>query len=39
MSVAAGIPDFRSKGTGMYSLVQSMGLPYPEALFSIDYFR
>ena len=39
ISVAAGIPDFRTPGSGLYSKVQSLGLPYPEALFSIDYFK
>jgi len=39
ISVASGIPDFRTPGTGLYSKVQELGLPYPEALFSIDYFQ
>jgi len=38
ISVAAGIPDFRSPGSGLYSKVEELKLPYPEALFSIDYF-
>ncbi|KAH0798392.1 transcriptional regulator, Sir2 family protein [Histomonas meleagridis] len=37
-SVAAGIPDFRSPGTGVYSNLEKYNLPYPEAPFSIDYF-
>lgn len=39
LSVAAGIPDFRSPGTGLYSKLQQYNLPYPEAIFSIDYFK
>lgn len=39
LSVAAGIPDFRSPGTGLYSKLQEYKLPYPEAIFSIDYFN
>ncbi|KAI9358634.1 NAD-dependent deacetylase sirtuin-2 [Zopfochytrium polystomum] len=39
ISTAAGIPDFRSPGTGLYDNLQRFGLPYPEAVFDIDYFR
>jgi NAD-dependent SIR2 family protein deacetylase len=39
ISVAAGIPDFRTPGTGLYSQVQKYGLPFPEAIFSLEYFR
>ncbi|GBF96214.1 NAD-dependent deacetylase sirtuin [Raphidocelis subcapitata] len=39
ISVSAGIPDFRTPGTGLYSQLQRYRLPYPEAVFSIDYFR
>jgi len=39
MSVSAGIPDFRTPGTGLYDNLQSYDLPYPEAIFEIDYFR
>eukprot|EP00754_Rhynchopus_humris_P050820 Rhum_TRINITY_DN9178_c0_g1::Rhum_TRINITY_DN9178_c0_g1_i1::g.31957::m.31957/K11412/SIRT2, SIR2L2; NAD-dependent deacetylase sirtuin 2 len=43
ISTAAGIPDFRSP-TGLYAQIQREGgnpckLPYPEALFDIDYFK
>lgn len=38
ISVSAGIPDFRSPGTGVYSNLQKYNLPTPEALFHIDYF-
>lgn len=33
LSVAAGIPDFRSPGTGLYSKLEKYNLPYPEAIF------
>lgn len=36
---AAGIPDFRSPETGLYANLQKYGLPYPEAIFQIDYFK
>jgi len=39
LSVAAGIPDFRSPGTGLYSKLQTYNLPYPEAIFEIKYFK
>ncbi len=39
ISVAAGIPDFRTPGTGLYSKVAELGLPYPEAIFSLEYLR
>jgi len=29
LSVAAGIPDFRSPGTGLYSKLQQYNLPRP----------
>ena len=37
-SVAAGIPDFRSPKTGVYSNLEKYKLPFPEAVFTIDYF-
>ena len=39
ISVSAGIPDFRSPGTGLYSQLDSYNLPYPEAIFSLDFFK
>lgn len=39
ISVSAGIPDFRSPGTGLYSKLQNYNLPYPEAVFELGYFR
>jgi NAD-dependent deacetylase sirtuin 2 len=32
VSVSAGIPDFRTPGTGLYDNLQEYGLPYPEAM-------
>ena len=37
-SVAAGIPDFRTPGIGLYSNLDKYNLPYPEAVFDISYF-
>lgn len=31
ISVSAGIPDFRTPGTGLYDNLEQYGLPYPEA--------
>jgi len=39
ISTAAGIPDFRSPDTGIYSNLAKLGLPNPEAVFDIEYFR
>ena len=35
----AGIPDFRSPGTGLYSQLEKYNLPHPEAVFEIGYFK
>lgn len=37
--LAAGIPDFRSPNTGLYHNLQKYKLPYPTAVFEIDYFH
>ncbi|QDS78187.1 hypothetical protein FKW77_005511 [Venturia effusa] len=39
ISTSAGIPDFRSPGTGLYANLARLNLPYAEAVFSVDYFR
>eukprot|EP00038_Savillea_parva_P012128 m.202423 g.202423 ORF g.202423 m.202423 type:complete len:741 (+) comp21773_c0_seq1:255-2477(+) len=39
ISVSAGIPDFRTPGTGLYDNLQKYDLPEPEAIFDIDYFQ
>lgn len=36
---AAGIPDFRSPKTGLYANLAKFNLPFPEAVFDIDYFE
>ena len=38
ISTTAKIPDFRSPITGLYANLQKYNLPYPEAIFDIDYF-
>jgi hypothetical protein len=38
-SVSAGIPDFRTPGTGLYDNLQKYDLPYPEAVFDVDFYR
>lgn len=39
ISTSAGIPDFRSPGTGLYNNLSKLNLPYAEAVFDIDYFK
>jgi NAD-dependent SIR2 family protein deacetylase len=39
VSVAAGIPDFRTPGTGLYDNLQQYDLPFPEAVFDLDFYR
>jgi len=39
ISVNAGIPDFRTPGTGLYYNLQKYHLKDPQDVFSIDYFR
>jgi len=39
ISTSAGIPDFRSPGTGLYSNLQKYNLPNPHAIFEFGYFR
>lgn len=39
ISVSAGIPDFRTPGTGLYYNLQKYKLAYPEQVFDIQYFR
>ena len=39
LSCSAGIPDFRTPGTGLYDNLETYNLPYAEAIFDLDYFR
>lgn len=39
VSVAAGIPDFRTPGTGLYDNLQKYNLPYAEAVFDVEFYR
>lgn len=39
VSVSAGIPDFRTPGTGLYDNLKHLGLEYPELVFDLNYFR
>jgi hypothetical protein len=39
ISCSAGIPDFRSPGTGLYDNLQKYNLPRPTAVFELEYFR
>jgi hypothetical protein len=39
LCAAAGIPDFRSPGTGLYDNLQKYNLPDPQSLFEIEFFK
>jgi len=39
ISTSAGIPDFRSPETGLYANLARLNLPFPEAVFEINFFR
>eukprot|EP01062_Namystynia_karyoxenos_P058159 TRINITY_DN4957_c0_g1_i1.p1 TRINITY_DN4957_c0_g1~~TRINITY_DN4957_c0_g1_i1.p1 ORF type:complete len:614 (+),score=98.08 TRINITY_DN4957_c0_g1_i1:140-1981(+) len=39
ISVSAGIPDFRTKRTGLYSKLAAYQLPTPQSMFDLRYFR
>ncbi|KAJ4293886.1 NAD-dependent histone deacetylase sir2 [Collariella sp. IMI 366227] len=39
ISTSLGIPDFRSKGTGLYSKLAHLGLSDPQEVFDIAVFR
>ena len=38
ISVSAGLPDFRSKDTGLYEKIKKLGLEKPEQVFDIMHF-
>jgi NAD-dependent histone deacetylase SIR2 len=39
ISTSLGIPDFRSKGTGLYSKLEHLGLSDPQEVFDIAVFK
>lgn len=39
ISVAAGIPDFRTPKTGLYAQLKEFGLPHPEEIFSLEFLH
>lgn len=39
ISTAAGIPDFRSPGTGLYDNLEKYNLPNPQSVFEINFFK
>eukprot|EP00586_Coscinodiscus_wailesii_P006463 CAMPEP_0172488218 /NCGR_PEP_ID=MMETSP1066-20121228/17651_1 /TAXON_ID=671091 /ORGANISM="Coscinodiscus wailesii, Strain CCMP2513" /LENGTH=243 /DNA_ID=CAMNT_0013255309 /DNA_START=24 /DNA_END=752 /DNA_ORIENTATION=+ len=39
VSVSAGIPDFRTPGTGLYDNLQKYNLPFAEAVFDLDFYQ
>ncbi|KAF8542084.1 DHS-like NAD/FAD-binding domain-containing protein [Trichophaea hybrida] len=39
ISTSLGIPDFRSKGSGLYSRLESLGLSDPQEVFDINVFN
>jgi len=39
VSCSAGIPDFRTPGTGLYDNLEKYNLPYPEAVFDLSFYQ
>lgn len=39
ISTSAGIPDFRTPGTGLYDNLQRFNLPQAESIFELNFFR
>ena len=39
VSCNAGIPDFRTPGTGLYDNLQKYNLPFPEAVFDLGFYQ
>ena len=39
ISVASGIPDFRTPETGVYANVMKYGFSHPQEMFDIGHFR
>ncbi|XRB14394.1 Sir2 histone deacetylase Hst2 [Pseudoscourfieldia marina] len=38
-SASAGLPDFRTPGTGLYDNLQEYNLPFAEAIFDLQFYR
>lgn len=39
ISVSCGIPDFRTKGTGLYDNLEKFNLPTPQSVFDLAFFK
>eukprot|EP00435_Cladocopium_sp_Y103_P011116 s2098_g2.t2 len=39
ISTSAGIPDFRTPGSGLYDNLQRFNLTEPESIFNLDFFQ
>ncbi|KAI6189907.1 NAD-dependent protein deacetylase [Aphelenchoides bicaudatus] len=39
ISTSAGVPDFRSPGSGLYDNLQKYKLPDPQAIFEMNFFQ
>ena len=39
VSCNAGIPDFRTPGTGLYDNLSKYNLPFPEAVFDLGFYK
>ena len=39
LSVAAGIPDFRTPNSGLYDNLKKYNLPRPQAVFEMEFFQ
>ena len=39
VSCSAGIPDFRTPGSGLYDNLEKYNLPYPEAVFDLGFYQ
>lgn len=39
ISCSAGIPDFRTPGSGLYDNLEKYNLPYPEAVFDLNFYQ
>ena len=39
ISCNAGIPDFRTPGSGLYDNLQKYNLPHPTAVFDLEFYK